>query len=119
MFGSKKSKISEKELRNLAWEEFRKVMLPKILEEHRSPGTYPTRINVARTGEGFFIQVGKNTVEATNFINSILCHRCQVINISAKADKSLLDQYIVTYWYIEGECEIFNEIYNRIKSENS
>lgn len=119
MFGNKKSKISEKELRSLAWEEFRQVMLPKVLEEYRNPGTYPTKINVARTGEGFFIEVGKNTVEATNFINSIVCHRCQVMNISAKADKFLLEQYIVTYWYIEGESEIFNEIYNKIKSENS
>lgn len=119
MFGNKKSKISEKELRSLAWEEFRQVMLPKVLEEYRNPGTYPTKINVARTGEGFFIEVGKNTVEATNFINSIVCHRCQVMNISAKADKFLLEQYIVTYWYIEGESEIFNEIFNRLKNENS
>ena len=119
MFENKKNKISDKELKNLAWEEFKKVMTPKILEEYKNPGTYQTKINVARTGEGFFVQVGKNTVEATNFINSIICHRCQVMNISAKADKSLLDQYIVTYWYIEGEAEIFNEIYNKIKNENS
>ena len=41
------------------------------------------------------------------------------MNISTKADKSLLDQYIVTYWYIDGEAKIYNEIYNRVKSENS
>ena len=79
----------------IAWEEFKKEMLPKILEEAKTPGTYPTKINVARTGEGHFVQVGKTTAEATQFINSIVCHRCQVMNISTKADKSLLDQYIV------------------------
>ena len=91
----------------------------EILEEAKTPGTYPTIINVARTGEGHFVQVGKTTAEATQFINSIVCHRCQVMNISTKADKSLLDQYIVTYWYIDGEAKIYNEIYNRVKSENS
>ena len=91
----------------------------EILEEAKTPGTYPTKINVARTGEGHFVQVGKTTAEATQFINSIVCHRCQVMNISTKADKSLLDQYIVTYWYIDGEAKIYNEIYNRVKSENS
>ena len=70
MFGTKKKKVSEKELRAIAWEEFKKEMLPKM-------------------------------------------------NISTKADKSLLDQYIVTYWYIDGEAKIYNEIYNRVKSENS
>ena len=119
MFGTKKKKISEKELRAIAWEEFKKEMLPKILEESKNPGTYPTKINVARTGEGHFVQVGKTTAEATEFINSIVCHRCQVMNISTKADKSLLDQYIVTYWHIDGEAKIYNEIYNRVKSENS
>ena len=119
MFGTKKKKVSEKELRAIAWEEFKKEMLPKILEEAKTPGTYPTKINVARTGEFHFVQVGKNTAEATQFINSIVCHRCQVMNISTKADKSLLDQYIVTYWYIDGEAKIYNEIYNRVKSENS
>lgn len=119
MFGNKKNKVNDKEIRAMAWEEFKKEMTPKVLEEAKSPGTYPTKINVARIGEGFFIEVGKTTVEATNFINSIVCHRCQVMNISAKADKHLLDQYIVTYWYIENQDDIFNKIYNRIKQENS
>ena len=100
MFGTKKKKVSEKELRAIAWEEFKKEMLPKILEEAKTPGTYPTKINVARTGEGHFVQVGKTTAEATQFINSIVCHRCQVMNISTKADKSLLDQYIAKLKYI-------------------
>ena len=30
MFGTKKKKVSEKELRAIAWEEFKKEMLPKI-----------------------------------------------------------------------------------------
>ena len=51
-------------------------MTPKILEEYKNPGTYPTKINVQRTGEGFFVQVVKTTVDATNFINIIICHRC-------------------------------------------
>lgn len=119
MFGKKKSKLSDTEIRKLAWEEFKTVMTPKILEEYKNPGTYPTKINVQRTGEGFFVQVGKTTVDATNFINSIICHRCQIINIAAKADKHLLDQYIVTYWYIDGDINTFNQIYNKLKEENN
>lgn len=34
-------------------------MTPKILEEYKNPGTYPTKINVQRTGQGFFVQVVK------------------------------------------------------------
>lgn len=119
MFGSKQKKMSENELRALAWSEFTKVMLPKVLEESKTPGTHPTKINVARTGEGFFLSVGKTTLAATDFINNTICHRCQIINISAKADKHLLDQYILTYWYIDGEAKIFQDIYNEIKSKNS
>lgn len=118
MFGRNKNKLNQKQIRALAWEEFKKEMTPKILEELRNPGTYATSINVMRTGEGIFLDSTKTAADATNFINSLICHRCQIINISAKAEKAWLDQYIVTYWYIDGEAEIFNKILERVQNEN-
>ena len=55
MFGKKKSKLSQKQIREFVWEEFRKKMTPMVIEEYKNPGTYPTRINVMRTGERLFL----------------------------------------------------------------
>lgn len=118
MFGRNKNKLNQKQIRALAWEEFRKEITPKVLEEFKNPGTYPTKINVMRTGEGIFLDSNKTAADAAKFINNVVCHRCQIINISAKADKAWLDQYIVTYWYIEDEANIFNEILKKVQNEN-
>ena len=119
MFGKNKSKLNQKQIKELAWEEFRKKMTPMIIEEYKNPGTYPTKINVMRTGEGTFLDSTKTTADAANFINHVVCNRCQVMNIAAKADKHWLDQYIVTYWYIENEKQIYDEIIKKIQEENN
>ncbi len=119
MFFGNKEKAKEKEQMKQRQEKISKkyneVIREMILEEARSPGTHMTRFQVDRIGEGFFLKVPKNTREATNFLNSIIFHRSQIVNISARGDDSLLKDYIVTYWTIDDtNQEIYNSVVNSI-----
>lgn len=93
-------------------EEAVQILLKMIIEESRNPGTYPTEIGIARIGEGMFLKIGKSVEEARKFINSLILHRVQIINISARADTGLLDEYIVTYWGFK--ADVVNNIINDI-----
>ena len=85
-------------------EEIQKQKLEKyigkaIKEEILKPGTHDTTIKIRTHGEGLF-GVGKTTDKIENWVNSIIKHRGQIINISAKRDQGLIEDYIVTYWDI-------------------
>lgn len=104
-------------------EEFNKILLEEkyiktiqemIIEEIRLPGTHKTYFKVDRIGEGLFWGFSKTTEEATKFLNEIIYNQKQVINICARGDDSLLQDYIVTYWKIDDRNKI---IYNQIKEE--
>lgn len=122
MFGKKaiekKENFEVKELKEKVLKEInekaKRVIIEKILEEHKIPGNYDTRIEVARISDMYTgMNQIKTTPEVKKFINDRIYHRVQIINISSKSDKSILEEYIITYWVLEDQ----EEIYKKIKTE--
>lgn len=86
----------EEELQQKRLEEY---IVKAIKEEIMKPGTHDTTIKIRTHGEGLF-GVGKSTDKIESWLNSVIKHRGQIINISAKRDQGLIEDYIVTYWDI-------------------
>lgn len=103
-------KLKEKVLEEVK-EKVKRVIIDKILEEHKIPGNYDTRIEVARISDMYTgMNQIKTTPEVKKFINDRIYHRVQIINISSKSDKSILEEYIITYWVLEDQEEIYKKI---------
>lgn len=73
--------------------------MKSIIEEAKNPGTHETIIKVASNGEGL-LGIEKTVSKIEKWVNTVIKHRCQIINISVKRDKGLIDDYTVTYWDI-------------------
>lgn len=122
-------KIQEEE--RIKQEEFNKILLKKkidekyketiqkmIIEEIRFPGSHKTYFKVDRIGEGLFFGFSKSIEDANKFLNKIIFHQKQIINISARGDDSLLKDYIVTYWEIDDRnLKIYDKVKENITNE--
>lgn len=112
-----KSKEIELEKNKIIKEEYGLAIKAMVMEEVNSPGTHPTFFRVERIGEGYFLDSPKTTKDAANFLNQLITHRSQIINICARGDDSLLKDYIVTFWDIEDiDKKIYNEIVESVNN---
>lgn len=91
---------------------YKETINQMTIEEIRNPGSHKTYFKVDRIGEGAFFELSKSVQDATIFLNKIIYHQNQIINICALGEDYLLKDYIVTYWQIDDRKLI---IYNKIK----
>ncbi len=78
---------------------FNEYIIKSTKEEVTNPGTHSTTIKIASNGEGL-LGVDKTPHKVEKWLNDFIKHRSQIINISARRDKGLIEDYTVTYWEI-------------------